>query len=235
MSRWLVKALQIIVAVALPILLLTGNLQLVAHMRFVNFEYGRTGFPADVAIPSDGYPLEKAERTALAEAAMGSIIGPEGMNALEEARFVRTGAPAFNAREIQHMRDVRWLFQRARFLFWLAMVMLLGGGAVLIWWGKRTGLGPPLLTRPIITSVLVTLSVAAALGLYIIVNFRSFFRQFHHLFFEGETWLFRPDDTLIRLFPADFWYDAAMAIAGLTALELVLIGVIAWWWGRKRA
>jgi integral membrane protein (TIGR01906 family) len=235
MSKWLVKTLQIIVAVALPVLLMTANLQLVAHMRFVNFEYGRAGFPADVAIPFDGYRLEKDERTTLAEAAMRSIIGPEGMSALEEARFVRTGAPAFNAREIQHMRDVRWLFQRARSLFWLSLVMLFGGGAVLIWWGRRTGLGPPLLTRPIITGVLVTLSVAAALGLYIIVNFRSFFRQFHHLFFEGETWLFRPDDTLIRLFPADFWYDAAMAIAGLTALELVFVGVIAWWWGRKRA
>lgn len=235
MSKWLVRALQIVVAVALPVFFLTGNLQLVAHMRFVNFEYGRGGFPADVAIPSGGYPLAKAERTTLADAAMRSIIGPEGMRALEEARFVKNGAPAFNAREIRHMRDVRWLYQKARILFWLALVTVLGGAAGLIWRGRRTGLGPPLLTRPLITSVLVTLSVAAALGLYIILNFRSFFRQFHHLFFEGETWLFHPDDTLIRLFPTDFWYDAAMAIAGLTALDLVLVGVIAWWWGRKRA
>lgn len=235
MSKWLIKIIQLVIAVAFPVMLLTGNLQLVAHMRFVNFEYRKADFPVDVAIPFGGYRLEKPERTALAEAAMRSITGPEGMRALEEARFLKTDAPAFNAREIRHMRDVRQLFQRAKMLFWVTLVALLGGAAVLVWWGRRTGLGAPLITRPIITSVVVTLSVAAALGLYVLLNFRSFFTQFHHLFFEGETWLFRSDDTLIRLFPTDFWFDAAIALAGLTALELILAGIVAWWWGRHRA
>jgi integral membrane protein (TIGR01906 family) len=232
--RWFIKAIQIIVAVALPLALLTGNIQLLAHPRFVNFEYGKAGFPDDTFIPLEGYSLEKAERTALANAALRSIVGPEGMRALQEARFQKTGEPAFNEREIRHMRDVRWLFSRARVAFWVALAALLGGGALLLWWGRQTGQGHRLLTRPLLISVIATLTTAAALGLYILLNFDSFFTEFHHVFFEGSTWRFRRDDTLIRLFPTDFWFDAATIIAGLTAAELAFVGLGAWWWERRK-
>jgi integral membrane protein (TIGR01906 family) len=234
MSKSIIRIIQILVALSLPLVLLIGNIQLLMHRRFVNFEYGRAGFPDDTAIPAGGYPLSKAERTALAGAALRSIVGPEGMQALEEARFQETGAPAFNPREIRHMRDVRWLFERVRVLFWLAVVVLLAGGVILVWWGGQVGQGRRVVTQPLLVAVVGTLSLAGALGVYILVSFNSFFTRFHHLFFEGDTWLFRPDDTLIRLFPTAFWFDAAAIIAGLTIVELTLVGVGAWRWGRKR-
>ncbi len=221
-----------LVALALPLVLLLGNTQLLMHPRFVHYEYGKESFPADTAIPLGGYALSKAERTALAEAALQSIVGPQGMRALEEARFQKTGQAAFNAREIRHMHDVRWLFQRARVAFWVALLGLVGGVALLIWREGR-GAGRRTVTRPLLVSVVGTLSVAAALGLYILLSFDSFFTGFHHAFFEGDTWRFYQDDTLIRLFPTDFWFDAAVIIAGLTTVELLLVGIGAWWWGRK--
>jgi integral membrane protein (TIGR01906 family) len=231
MSNWFIRVVQIGVGLALPLVLLIGNVQLLAHPRFVNYEYAKADFPADAVVPVDGYPLSKAERVLLAETALRSIAGSEGMRALQEARFQETGEPAFNAREIRHMRDVRWLFQRARVVFWMALVALLGGGALLIWKGGHRYR----LTQPLLISVIGTLSLAGALGLYILVSFGSFFTRFHHLFFSGETWLFRQDDTLIRLFPTDFWFDAALIIAGLTVIELVLVGAWAWWWGGRQA
>jgi integral membrane protein (TIGR01906 family) len=232
--NWLLRVVQVLVAVALPLVLLIGNIQLLTDSRFVNFEYGKRSFPPDTTVPFGGYPLPKAERTMLAEAALRSIVGPEGMHALEEARFQETDAPAFNAREIRHMRDVRWLFSRARIIFWGALLALIGGGALLIWWGRRSVQGSQLLTRPLLVSVVVTLTAAAALGFYILSNFGSFFTEFHHVFFEGSTWLFRQDDTLIRLFPTDFWFDAASIIAGITVVELVLVGSGAWYWERRQ-
>jgi integral membrane protein (TIGR01906 family) len=227
------KAVQVIVALALPLVLLIGNVQLLAHPRFVRYEYGKAGFPDDTAIPIGGYALSKRERTSLAETALRSVSGPEGVRVLEEARFQETGASAFNAREIRHMRDVRWLFGRARIVFLVALVLLIGGAALLVTWDARTGESHHRATQPILVSVIVTLSAAGALGLYILLNFDNFFTRFHHLFFEGDTWLFRRDDTLIRLFPADFWFDAAALIAGLTVVELVVVGAAAWWWGRR--
>jgi integral membrane protein (TIGR01906 family) len=234
MQKFVIRSLQLLVALALPILLLIGNIQLLMHMRYVRFEYNKSGFPTDSAIPPGGYSLSRDERIALAEAAIQSIIGPEGMRALQEARFQRTGEPAFNAREIQHMEDVRALVSRARVVFWAALFVLLGGSALLMWHDRRTGVGNTTATQPLLTSVIVTLSLAGAAGLYIVLNFGSFFTRFHHIFFAGDTWLFRQDDTLIRLFPTDFWFDAASIIAGLTAAELILVGIGAWVWGRRQ-
>lgn len=54
----------------------------------------------------------------------------------------------------------------------------------------------------------LTLILVAVLGVAASINFWEFFAQFHHLFFEGDTWIFYYSDTLIRLFPMRFWSDA---------------------------
>ena len=228
MPNSLTKILQCLVALALPLVLLLGNVQLLMHERFVHYEYGRSSFPADTAIPPDGYPLSKAERTALAEQALASILGPRGMQVLEEARFRELDAPAFNAREIRHMRDVRQVFNGARVIFWVALGIL-GVEGVLLGWKRWDAL-----LNAVLVSVTVTLALALSLGLYISISFASFFTRFHHIFFEGSTWLFYRDDTLIRLFPTQFWFDAAVIIAGLTVIELLALGAAAWWWRKKK-
>ena len=40
-----------------------------------------------------------------------------------------------------------------------------------------------------------------------------FFAVFHSLFFASGTWTFRITDTLIRLYPTQFWTDAALVVA----------------------
>ena len=57
--------------------------------------------------------------------------------------------------------------------------------------------------------------------------------QFHQLFFEGDSFAFRYDDTLIRLYPEQLWNDAAILIGVLTGvLSVALLGV-SWWWLKK--
>ena len=51
---------------------------------------------------------------------------------------------------------------------------------------------------------------------------------FHALFFEGDTWVFRTSDTLIRLFPEQFWFDAALTVAVLTVSGSLLAMLVAW-------
>jgi integral membrane protein (TIGR01906 family) len=62
-----------------------------------------------------------------------------------------------------------------------------------------------------------------------VVAWDTFFTAFHQLFFAGGTWVFAYSDTLIRLFPEQFWFDAALTVGGLTllgALALLLLSSV---------
>lgn len=228
MANKRIRIAQTTVAVTLPILLLIANTKLLMTEAFIHYEYSKGSFPEDTAVPPGGYQLPKAERTTLAEQALGSIVSSEGMKLLREARFERSGEPAFSEREIRHMEDVRVLVGWTNIVFFAGQLLFIVGLA----WLLHTPTTRPHAAQALLTSAVSTFALAAALLVFILVNFNTFFTQFHHLFFEGDTWLFRPDDTLIRLFPSDLWFDAAIVIGGLTALELVVVGGISWWWSK---
>ncbi len=59
--------------------------------------------------------------------------------------------------------------------------------------------------------------------------FRSSLSGFHHLFFQGDTWLFLYSDTLIRLFPERFWQQVFAFLALATLGEAGLVWWLASW------
>ena len=77
---------------------------------------------------------------------------------------------------------------------------------------------------------ILTLILLVGLIAYMLLNFDSFFLTFHRLFFEGDTFMFRFDDTLIRLYPEQLWSDAAILIGVLTAVMAVVLLVASRWW-----
>jgi len=145
-------------------------------------------------------------------------LRPDGIRLLEEARFERTGEPAFNDREIRHMRDVNVLIQRARWVWWIAWAALVGEAFLLLVAGELRAL-----FRALWVSAVASLIAFAALGLFIAVGFNVFFTAFHRVFFEGDTWLFLYSDTLIRIYPTKLWFDVSVYLAGMTLAELGLV------------
>jgi len=67
------------------------------------------------------------------------------------------------------------------------------------------------------------------------LNFDWFFTQFHLIFFEGDTWLFLATDTLIRLFPPQFWFDGSLIVGLLTLAQAAVVGGVAWFLGHRIA
>ncbi len=216
---------QILIALALPVALILSNVFLLATDAFIRHEYDKPSFPADEYYPPGGYPLPRAEREALAKLGLASVLRPDGIRLLEEARFERTGEPAFNEREIRHMRDVNILIQRARWALWIAWAVLVGEAFLLLVAGERRALW-----RSLWVSSAASLIAFAALGLFIGIGFNVFFTAFHRVFFEGDTWLFLYSDTLIRIYPTQFWFDVSLYLAGMTLAELGLIAA-----GSRRA
>jgi uncharacterized protein DUF1461 len=111
----------------------------------------------------------------------------------------------------------------------LGVLILLGVWAWIGGWGQAYRLG---LMRGGWAMVLLAISIGVIALIGISVNpdiFFTFFAGFHHLFFEGDSWLFFFSDTLIRLFPIRFWQDAFLwaaliALGGGIGLGLGLRG-----------
>jgi integral membrane protein (TIGR01906 family) len=218
-SRRAPLILSALVALAVPAVLLGNGLWLLTNDWYVHAEYARPGFP------EDRYGLSKAERTELALVGLDSIqpLNGDGVEVLREARLP-DGAAAFTEREIAHMADVRGLVGKVLLAHAIALgVIALAAAAA---WLLRLH---RVLARGLLGGGLLTLGIAALLGIYMLANFDDFFVQFHEALFEGDSWRFSSADTLIRLYPDAFWSDFAAVVAGFTVVEALVLSGVCWW------
>jgi len=218
-------ALAVLVALLVPGVIIVSGIRVLARPTLVRAEYRRSGFPVDP------YGFTTAQRIRLGLVGLHSVLpGGRGIALLREARLP-DGKPAFGAREIRHMTDVRawigrfWWFQ----IGGLAVIALAG---VLLVPRRRTR---SLFPRGLRWGAVLTLVVAAAVGAVMAVSWNTFFVDFHHLFFAGDTWRFDDDTTLRRLYPDRLWVDVGIAAATFTVVTaLALLGLTTLWLRRSR-
>jgi len=206
--RWLI-------VLAVPVILIVGGVRLATLPWFPVWEYSRPGFPPDT------YGMQQGERLVLARASINFLNLPRDLSILEALRL-SDGAVAFNARELSHMDDVKQVYDRITVWALLAFVLALSAGWVL----KHRGEGD-VIWGALSDGGLATLLLFFALGLLMVLSWRDFFVGLHHIFFEGDSWLFLRSDTLIRLFPERFWRDAGFLVAASVssvAFALALFG-----------
>jgi integral membrane protein (TIGR01906 family) len=217
------RILIVLITLAVPFLLVVANIRIVASPWFIQFEYGRPGFPADA------YGFTLAQRTPLAMAGLYSVV-PEGAGLIElEQAKLPNGEPAFNAREIKHMQDVRVLMATV-----FPLALIIGSALIILAIVFRTSTAyHDVVPQGLRAGSVLTLILLAGLIAYILINFDAFFLQFHQLFFEGDTFAFRFDDTLIRLYPEQLWNDAAILIGVLTGVVALVLLAVSWWWLKK--
>ena len=137
----------------------------------------------------------------------------------------------FTQREVLHLADVKDLIKRV--YSWQAVALgYLAFFVVLcwLWWRKLWLKG---LAKWLLWGSGITIAVLIVFGLASLVNFEAVFTQFHLISFVNDLWQLPADVYLIRLFPEGFWFDAAMYIAGATALEVIIIGGLSFLWLRR--
>ena len=180
--------------------------------------------------PKAGEPsgkVARSRRTIPSELGLRSIEpGSEGIVLLERATLP-DGSPAFGERELTHMRDVRSLFGaalRAQLVAALAIAVL----ALLL---LRTRLRAAV-PAGLLAGSLATLAIAALAVPVILLGFDGFFVRFHEIFFSGDSWQFANSDTLIRIYPEQFWVDVSRITAGLAVAQAILLAALSWWWLR---
>jgi integral membrane protein (TIGR01906 family) len=120
------------------------------------------------------------------------------------------------------MADVQTVFQAILRVWQVAFVLLLV--AVFLLWenGERLALA-----RAIQLGGLLSSGIILGIAALAVFAWRLWFKVFHLFFFQPGSWLFSYSDTLIRLFPVEFWFDATLTISILSlagGLMLTFIG-----------
>ena len=193
----------IILIFILPLLVFLLSIRLVAFdIGFYRSEFKRYNVYSEV---------ENADE--LAENLLYYFQGFQGKTELD--------VQYFSTRELLHLKDVRNIF-----VFWnRAFYLLLFTSLILILYLVYTKEYSSIASALFIGSLL-TVALLVAIGLIAVIRFEWLFVNFHALFFENDFWLLSVESTLIKLFPAEFFYDAFLRImlysAGF-ALGVVLI------------
>ncbi|KRE70666.1 TIGR01906 family membrane protein [Arthrobacter sp. Soil762] len=212
---------QVLLALFYPVILLVLAVRAVTSPLFLWAEYNRPGFPGD------GYGFSTDDRMTYGSYAVDYLSNWAGPRYLGDL-VNRSGGDLFKDGEVGHMADVK-----------VVILSAFGGGALLIVLSlvaiaylRRRSTGG--VRRGLFAGSIVALAIILGLGALAVLGWQQFFTEFHRIFFASGSWTFALEDTLIRLFPGQFWIDAGIVIAALVLLASLVTLVLTWPTRRRR-
>lgn len=214
--RWL-KLRKLVLILAVPLTIYALAVRAVATPLFLWAVYHRPGFPAD------SYGFSTEQRMTYGSYGMDYILNFAPAAYLGDLR--QGSAPMFLESEVQHMTDVKIVMLFAMAFALLVLLLALLSSRTLRYRAPGT------LRKSIFTGSWLTLGLTLILGVVAALGWETFFTNFHHLFFPQGNWEFRMDDTLIRLYPPQFWVDAGITVLAL--IMLVSVVAISFTWPTK--
>lgn len=204
--------------VALPVFLVTANIRFLAS----DIGYYKHGFREFDAAGRSGLPLSDLDRA-----------GEEIIEYFEDdagtLRILVTidgqETSLFNAKETEHMRDVKTLMRVVYRVNEVSLAIVLTYVAcAVIWTGERTVAG---LARLALSGVGFGVAVVGVIGVFALTGFDQAWTAFHEIAFRNDLWRLDPDtDRLIQMFPEPFWEEATFIVAGLTLAEVTVVVVV---------
>jgi integral membrane protein (TIGR01906 family) len=215
------RVMQVLLAVFFPVVLLILAVRAVTSPLFLWVEYNRPGFPGD------GYGFSTDDRMTYGSYAVDYLSNWSGPRYLGDLVH-RGGEKLFKDGEVSHMADVKLVILST---FGAGVLLLLAGLIAVLYLRKRSTGG---VRRGLFAGSIVTLVIILGLGTLAFLGWQQFFTEFHRIFFADGTWTFSMDDTLIRLFPAQFWIDAGVVIAALVFITALVTLILTWPTRRRR-
>lgn len=218
LPHWFLQAVRWLITLILPVFLVLTSVRLVMNEGYLWLEYHRPGFP------DDPYGMTRDQRLEYGPYGIRYLLNDADIGYL--GRLQLDGEPAFRAKELEHMEDVK-IVTRAVLRLHNGLALMLLGGVILL---GRTRARRPMLRAALSGGGVFTIGIIVTLVLGALMAWDVFFSGFHSIFFEGNSWRFYNHDTLIRLYPEQFWFDISITIGALTLLgALALIGGSGWW------
>jgi integral membrane protein (TIGR01906 family) len=189
----------VLVGIATAVVILALAIVPFVNPAWVSFEQGRAR--ADLWTGYSTPQLRQATDAILSDL----VLGPPKFD------VVVAGQEVLNARERQHMTDVRGVFVGLAALAVASLVVLFAahrllGGSARFWRPVRRGAA----------GLAIGVLVVGVVGAF---AFDLAFDVFHRLFFAGGSYTFDPrTDRLVQLFPEQFWFETSLAVGALILL-----------------
>lgn len=225
-------AIKAFLTVAVPVLLAVFSIRLVMSYQFLEFEYLRPDFPRD------SYGFTTADRLEYAPYAIDYLLNGEGIDYLGDLRLPIEkcwqpspdvdDCPMYEAEALRHMVDVKIVTETTYQLAFAVFLIVLA----IFFIGYRYKPYRFAIRRGLTYGSMLTLSLIVMIVVLALTAWDFFFDTFHEIFFEAGTWRFAFSDTLIRLFPEQFWFDASITIGVFTTIGAVVILAVMWQWSR---
>jgi integral membrane protein (TIGR01906 family) len=215
------------VVVAMPVFLVLTATRIMFTGWFPRWEYARPTFPADPY----GFTQEDRLEYGLASITfLNSSLPPEqAVDILAALRLPDSDQALFTPAELSHMVDVKRLTDRIWVVWWISLGIVVAGSAILLA-GRASRRQGYLAWR---NGGALTAVLLAALVVFILLSWRTFFIMFHDVFFPPGTWTFDWENSLIRIFPDKFWFDAfSIPLVAVFLVSLVL-WALGYWLARR--
>ncbi len=213
MPRPMLTTLQFLLTTLVPILLVLVSVRLMLTETWLDFEYSR--------LPEDAYGWDNEVRREYGPYGIRYLLNDEDISYLAELKI--DGQPAFREKELEHMEDVQAVIQAVLWVLTISLI-LFAAGIVLLAYFSRVRLPSVFFYGGAATLITIVLLVVL-----VVVSWDFFFDTFHAFFFAEDSWRFYRDDTLIRLYPQQFWFESSLAVGILTIGGAVLCMGIPWW------
>ncbi len=227
MDRLLANIVRWVVVLALPVFLVLTSARLLVSDWYPRYEYSRVGFPRDP------YGFTQQQRLQFLTQVYHYLNSPQpvgqAIHMLSDMRMPYGDSPLFNPDEISHMVDVKRVVDSAWRAQALSGVVLIAGLLFLFLRPSTRVMG----WNALFAGGLLTAGLLVALGLFVVLGFDTFFIQFHEVFFPQGNWTFDYSDSLIRLLPERFFFDAFSLGALFTVISAVVLAVVGFVLGRR--
>ncbi len=214
MQKITIQILKVLTILLVPLITVPGVVRLLATDQYLAFEYGKSDFPKDI------FGFDQNQRFSHASDNLRYIVETRPPAFLADQKHGNT--QLYNPREVSHMQDVQNVFQGVWNLWEASLVLfIICVLALTLVEGRRK-----LIATGLKTGGLVTIGLFAFIGISAAVAWQTWFVLFHRFFFVAGSWLFNYSDTLIRLFPQQFWFDSAVTVSSLSLLGGFLVYVL---------
>jgi integral membrane protein (TIGR01906 family) len=209
----------IVFVVALPVAIVTTNIRILVNVPLV-YDYAFDRYNAE-----ETTGLSRTDLNATAKGLRDYFNNgePTFYGTVTEGGLQ---GPVFNARETQHLHDVKHVFVWMNRVQAVSLVFVLAYAVVFFVW-LREGSVRDLAMQSLVGLGLGVLAVGGV-AIFAAFGFEAAWSRFHELLFSNDLWQLDPQtDHLIQMFPEKFWRDMTVLLGLMCAVEAALIGAAA--------